>query len=156
MCVHGSQAVYCTTELCLSVDKLKEEKKKGRNDVSVQRSMSILRILAECARILQRGCHKSCAKRSTLVTTCDLAVGDFAIECFGVHATENLDDLVATFFVRIMMKGRRLRPVDFPILNYPLQFCSQCFIEWSLPYSLVLRNTRILSWTRTHNCASQQ
>ena len=26
MCVHGSQAVYCTTELCLSVDKLKEEK----------------------------------------------------------------------------------------------------------------------------------
>ena len=27
MCVHGSQAVYCTTELCLSVDKLKEEEK---------------------------------------------------------------------------------------------------------------------------------
>ena len=28
MCVHGSQAVYCTTELCLSVDKLKKEKKR--------------------------------------------------------------------------------------------------------------------------------
>ena len=33
MCVHGSQAVYCTTELCLSVDKLiEEQKKQGRND----------------------------------------------------------------------------------------------------------------------------
>ena len=30
MCVHESQAVYCTTELCLSVEKLKEEKKTGK------------------------------------------------------------------------------------------------------------------------------
>ena len=36
MCVHGSQAVSCTTELCLSVDKLKE-KTQGRNDVPVQK-----------------------------------------------------------------------------------------------------------------------
>ena len=93
-----------------------------------------LRILAECARILQRGCHRGRAK-STLITTCDLAVGDFAIECLGVHATENLDVRVATIFVKVM-KGRRLRPVSFPILNCPVQFCSQCFIEWSLPYSL--------------------
>ena len=35
-----NQTVYCTTELCLSVDKLKK-RKKGRNDVSVQRSMSM-------------------------------------------------------------------------------------------------------------------
>ena len=43
MCVHGSQAVYCTTDLCLSVDKLKKEKNNNRekNDVSVQRSMSM-------------------------------------------------------------------------------------------------------------------
>ena len=44
MCVHGESTVYCTTDLCLSVDKLEEGKKQqhGRNDVSVQRSMSIL------------------------------------------------------------------------------------------------------------------
>ena len=30
MCVHGSQAVYCTTELCLSVDKLIEEKNRHK------------------------------------------------------------------------------------------------------------------------------
>ena len=30
MCVHGSQAVCCTTELCLSVDKLKEETTTGK------------------------------------------------------------------------------------------------------------------------------
>ena len=38
--MHGSQAVYCTTELCMSVDKLKEEgikQQQGKNDVSVQR-----------------------------------------------------------------------------------------------------------------------
>ena len=32
MCVHGSQAVYCTTELCLSVDKLKEEGKNNNKE----------------------------------------------------------------------------------------------------------------------------
>ena len=31
MCVHGSQAVYSTTELCLSVDKLKEDGKTNNN-----------------------------------------------------------------------------------------------------------------------------
>ena len=41
MCVHGNQAVYCSTELCLSVDKLKKQKQQqGKNDVSVQRSMT--------------------------------------------------------------------------------------------------------------------
>ena len=37
--------LYCTADLCLSVDKLKKEKKKqqqGRNNVSVQRSVSML------------------------------------------------------------------------------------------------------------------
>ena len=35
--------VYCTTELCLSVDKLKKKKQQqqGRNDVRVQKSMSM-------------------------------------------------------------------------------------------------------------------
>ena len=33
-----NQAVYCTIELCLSVDKLKKKKQQGRNDVGVQRS----------------------------------------------------------------------------------------------------------------------
>ena len=32
MCVHGSQSVYCTTELCLSVDKLNEEKTTTRKE----------------------------------------------------------------------------------------------------------------------------
>ena len=30
MCVHGRRPVYCTTELCLSVDKLKKEKTTGK------------------------------------------------------------------------------------------------------------------------------
>ena len=33
--------MYCTTELCLSVDKLKKNKKQGRNDVGVLRSVSM-------------------------------------------------------------------------------------------------------------------
>ena len=37
MCVHGSQALYCTTELCLSVDKLKEEKNKKEGTMLVYR-----------------------------------------------------------------------------------------------------------------------
>ena len=32
MCVHGSQAVCCTTELCLSVGKLKEEKTNNKEE----------------------------------------------------------------------------------------------------------------------------
>ena len=62
-----------------------------------------------------------------LSTNCDLA-----IECFGFGAIESLD-------VRVV------RPVGFPILTLPFHVYPQCFIEWSLPYSPVLRNTRILS-----------
>ena len=40
-----------------------------------------------------------------------------------------------------------MRPVvGFPMLTHPLQFCSQCSIEWSLACSLVLRNEGILSF----------
>ena len=42
MCVHEIQAVYCTTELCLSVDNFEEEtKQQGRNDIGAQRSTSM-------------------------------------------------------------------------------------------------------------------
>ena len=34
--------MYCTTELCLSVDKREKDNKQGRNDVSVQHVMYIL------------------------------------------------------------------------------------------------------------------
>ena len=37
MCVHGSQAACCTTELCLPVDKLKEEGKNREGTMSVHR-----------------------------------------------------------------------------------------------------------------------
>ena len=36
MCVHGSQAVYRTTELCLSVDKLKKKRKKKTGEERCQ------------------------------------------------------------------------------------------------------------------------
>ena len=36
VCANRGQTVYCTTELCLSVDKLEKNNKQGRNDVSVQ------------------------------------------------------------------------------------------------------------------------
>ena len=38
-----------------------------------------------------------------------------------------------------------LRPVSFPILAVPFQVCSQCFIEWSLACSILLRNIDVLS-----------
>ena len=38
-----------------------------------------------------------------------------------------------------------VRSVSFPIWAVPLQVCSQCLIEWSLPRSLVLRNFGALS-----------
>ena len=45
-CACTSQDEYCSTELCLSVDKLRKKKKQGRqrqgrNGVSVQMSMSV-------------------------------------------------------------------------------------------------------------------
>ena len=36
VCAYKSQTVYCTTELCLSVDKREKNNKQGRYDVSVQ------------------------------------------------------------------------------------------------------------------------
>ena len=33
MCAHGSQAVFCTTELCLSVDKLQGEEKTTEKEL---------------------------------------------------------------------------------------------------------------------------
>ena len=39
--MRGESTVYCTTDLCLSVDKLKKEKKQqGRNNVGVKMSVS--------------------------------------------------------------------------------------------------------------------
>ena len=35
--------------------------------------------------------------------------------------------------------------MSFPDLAVPFQVCSQCFIEWSLPCFLVLRNIGVLS-----------
>ena len=46
MCVHGSQAVYCTTELCLSVDKLKEEKKHREGTMLVYIGNVVVYILS--------------------------------------------------------------------------------------------------------------
>ena len=47
----------------------------------------------ECAEILQSGCHIGFAKSVAFILsiTCDLAIGDLAIECLGVHAIESLD-----------------------------------------------------------------
>ena len=42
--MHGSQAVYCTTELCLSVDKLKKEKKKHREGMLLAYTLSIVKL----------------------------------------------------------------------------------------------------------------
>ena len=62
MCVHGSHAVYCTTELCLSVDKLKKKKSNNwEGTMLVYRvQMKKLRILAllldwkRCSNALSR------------------------------------------------------------------------------------------------------
>ena len=48
------------------------------------------------------------SRHTTWVTlepnTCDLAIGDLAIGCLGVRATESLDVRVATNFVKMMRK----------------------------------------------------
>ena len=36
VCAYRGQTVYCTTELCLSVNKREKDNKQGRNDVSAQ------------------------------------------------------------------------------------------------------------------------
>ena len=36
VCACRGQTVYCTTELCLSVDKLEKDNEQGRNDVNVK------------------------------------------------------------------------------------------------------------------------
>ena len=36
VCAYRGQTVYCTTGLCLSVDKQKKDKEQVRNDVGVQ------------------------------------------------------------------------------------------------------------------------
>ena len=68
----------------------------------------------ECARILQSGCHIGFAKSlqpslfSPLVP-CGLAIGDLALGCLGVRATESLDVRVATNFVKMMKRKRVAR-----------------------------------------------
>ena len=44
-----------------------------------------------------------------------------------------------------MMKRKFATSRVFPILALPFQVSSQCFIEWSLPHSLVFWNVGILS-----------
>ena len=50
-------------------------------------------------------------------------------------------------FVPLLWRWWRgsLQPVGFPIGAVPFQVCSRCFIAWSLPYSVVLRNIDVLS-----------
>ena len=77
--------------------------------------------------------------------SCDLAIGDLSIGCLGVHTVESLDVRVATNFVKMMKMKEVARNKSSIFLTHPLKFCSQCFIERSLPNSVVLRNKRIVS-----------
>ena len=74
----------------------------------------------------------------TLSTTCDLAIG-----CLGVFAKENIGVRVATIYWED--DDEEATPRKFPILALSFQVRSKCYIEWYLPYSLVLRNIWILS-----------
>ena len=57
-----------------------------------------------------RICKESAA--TTLSTTCDLAIGDLAIECLGVRAIESPDVRVATIVVK-MMKRKKIATSKF-------------------------------------------
>ena len=62
----------------------------------------------ECAGISpHRFCKESVA--FALFTTCDLAIGDLAIKCLGVHATESLGVRVATNFVKMIKRKQVAR-----------------------------------------------
>ena len=52
---------------------------------------------------------KKSAAFTLFFTICDLAIGDLAIECLGIHAIESLDVRVATNFVKMMKRKRFAR-----------------------------------------------
>ena len=58
-----------------------------------------------------RFCKESVA--FALFTTCDLATGDLAMECLGVHAIESLDVRVANNFVKIKKRKKVARNKSF-------------------------------------------
>ena len=111
-----------------------------------------LKQIYECARILQSGCHTGFAKSLQPSLFAPLVISPLVILPFVISP---LSVLVFTP-LRVLMfvlppilwrwwRGRRLREIGVPILTPPFLFCSQRFIEWSLPHSLVLRNNGILS-----------
>ena len=78
MCVHGSQNVYCTTELCLYVDKLKERKKTRKErccdgvrqhslDANLSRDprLTLLRLETIAAHLLARNFERESSNNHT-------------------------------------------------------------------------------------------
>ena len=69
---------------------------------------------------------------------------DSAIGCLGVRAIESLDVRVANIVMKMMKKFVTSR---FSNLGSAIPgLLTICFTEWFLPYSLVLRNKRLLSF----------
>ena len=112
--------------------------------------MCVRRVVLSTPLVACKGIAISC-QRNSLDKICeftiyDLSIGDLSFGCLDVHAIESLDVRVATNFVKMMRKKvARNKSSKF---THPFQFCSQCFIEWSLPHSLVLRNEGVLQQLR--------
>ena len=65
MCVHGSQAVYCIPELCLSVDEAEEEKKKkNREGTMLVYILSTVKTENTCTSFLHRKTDWECGDSS--------------------------------------------------------------------------------------------
>ena len=65
-----------------------------------------------------RFCKESVA--FTFCTSCDLAIGDLASGCLGVHAIESLDVRVATNFCEDDEDDESCEKLSCPILTHPL------------------------------------
>ena len=90
------------------LSKPSRRSQRNRYFLQAKTARKNLRMRKNLAKWLpHRICKESVA--FALFTTCDLSIGDLAIESLGVHAIESLDVRVATNFVKMMKRKKVAR-----------------------------------------------
>ena len=90
------------------LSKPSRRSQRNRYFLQAKTARKNLRMRKNLAKWLpHRFCKESVA--FALFTTCDLAIGDLAIESLGVHAIESLDVRVATNLVKMMKRKKVAR-----------------------------------------------
>ena len=121
-----NQTVYCATELCLSVDKLKK-KQQGRNDVSVQRSFCQLLKLRILTLLLDwKRCSK--AHHSSVVPICTVRTiqdskSKFPCERLCSRSIQMFREEICSVVLRVRSTHRQT------FLSYPLLHCQASYFD---------------------------